>query len=231
MTSSKQYKKIMDHLTTKNTIPSSYLNALEERLVIISEVPSRACPSRARLSQTKKAHRDYQIKSQRKKARQVYLTVLREAPHAFLPFILVSSPKACTSFQTDSFCQTHKTDRRLQLSEAVKTDLEKIASQRNILQNCHYLEIIEQLFPRGQPSKSILRLSSADLLDYLNERQDRKSQLQMICHFTGAPLSSIELDLGGPSGWNARIELSVVESAALIAFVMARQGNVSDVMR
>lgn len=226
MTSSPNYEKMLVHLLNNNTIPRAYLVTFEERIVTTCEIQSRG-PARAKGHALR--HRDYQLKSERRKAQRVYLMVLREAPHAFLPFILVSSPKACTRFDTHKFCQRHRTDERLQLSQGIKTDLENIAIRRNLLQNHHYLELVRLLLPDtslvvpGQPPKSILPFYFADLLDYLIERQDRQSQLQMTCHFAGAPLSSIELDLGRSSGWNARLELSVAESAGFIAFIRDRE--------
>jgi hypothetical protein len=163
----------------------------------------------------------------------VYLKVLKEAPCAFLPFILVSSPNACQAFATDEFCQKHVTDERLELTKENKKLFEAIAMRHNISENSHYLEVVELLFPNtsassrlsGQPEKSILHFHFTELLEFLSGRQDGQAQLQMICPYQkeAPPLPYIELDLGSAPGVKSKFEFSYEEGAAFIKFINLRR--------
>jgi hypothetical protein len=220
MTSSIQYRNTLKYLSKNKAIPSGSLEVLEERLVITCEVRSQNTPRRKGSTLLRKEVRSNSV---RKKAQQVYLQVLKEAPHAFLPFILVSSPNACQAFATHDFCQKHRTDERLGLIKENKKLFEDIAMQHNISQNSHYLEVIEILFPdtslrlSGQPEKSILPFHFADLLEFLSRRQDGQAQLQMICPFEGSPLPYV--DLGSAPGVKIKFEFSWEESAAFVKFI------------
>jgi hypothetical protein len=224
MTSSVHYKRMLAYLSKNKTIPSDSLGTLEERLVVACKVRNRNSRSPNGIALPRQ---EIKSKSLQKKAQKVYLKVLDEAPQTFLPFILVSSPKACQSFATDDFIQKHRTDTVLQLTEGNKRFFEDIAIRHNITESRYYLEVIKQLFPDtslrllGQPARSTLPFHFTDLLDFMGGRQDGQSRLQMICPFEGAPLPYIELDLG--SGVKGRLEFSYEESVAFIKFISTRR--------
>jgi hypothetical protein len=226
MTSSIQYEKISKYLSKNKAIPSDSLKVLEERLVIACEV---RCQNTRRRKGDAHKRQAVRLKSVRKKAQQVYLKILQEAPHAFLPFILVSSQNACQAFATDEFCQKHMTDERLDLLKENKQVFEGIAMRHNMLRNSHYLKIVEILFPDtssrllGQPEKSILPVQFTELLEFLSIRQDDQAQLQMICPYEGAPLPYIELALGSAPGVKSKFEFSYEESAAFVKFISLRR--------
>jgi len=82
------------------------------------------------------------------------LEVLDENCHAFLPFILVISPRACVSFNLDGFLR-YQTDHRcrLDLSIEAKGLLEGIARRRGLIQSPHYEKLIKSVFPEALPSR------------------------------------------------------------------------------
>jgi hypothetical protein len=226
MTSSIRYKNTSKYLLKNKAISSESLEVLEERLVIACEVRSENITRQAGHARERKEIRS---RSSRKKAQRVYQKVLKEAPHAFLPFILVSSPNACQAFATDDFCREHMADERLELTKENKKIFEDIAMRHGISENSHYLEVVELLFPDtssrrpDQPEKSKLHFHFTELLEFLSRRQDGQAELQMICPFEGTPLPYVELDLGSEPGVKCKLEFSYEESAALIKFINFRR--------
>jgi hypothetical protein len=224
MTSSMQYGRILEYLLKNKAIPSASLEALEERLVIACEVRIHNTP---RLKGHPLPRKQVRSRSVRKKAQWVYLKVLKEAPHTFLPFILASSPNACQGFAIDDFCQEHVSDKRLELNAENKELFEDIAMRRGI-RNSHYSEVVQLLFsntslPADQPEKSFLPFRFTELLEFLSGRQDGQAELQMVCPFQGAPLPYIELDLGSAPGVKSKFLFSYEESAAFVNFISLRR--------
>jgi hypothetical protein len=70
-----------------------------------------------------------------------------------------------------------------------------------------------------QPPQSILNLKITHLLGFLGQYQAICPNLQMICPWDGVPLPSIDIKLGTPAGLDAKIELSVQLSKALIQYM------------
>ncbi|KAF2185279.1 hypothetical protein K469DRAFT_665560 [Zopfia rhizophila CBS 207.26] len=160
--SSRVYEVLKD-LNRRQTIPANHRTTLEERLAI-------ACKPLTRQPREKvpRARRDVRSYHKRKKAQSVYLGVLDEAPHVFLPFILAISPKACECFDSSDFCQDHKKQNRIPLSSEAKSILEEIAEKHEISQSPHYKRLIELLFPKVslQPPKPITTTGSDTHWEY-----------------------------------------------------------------
>lgn len=137
--------EILGQLNRRQTIPSFHREALEERLVI-------SCKPLGRQQRRKVRRTQQEIRShyKQRKAQKVYLEVLDEDPHVFLPFILAISPKACESFDISGFCQCHKKCKRIYLSNDAKTIFEDIAKRQKLDQSPHYKRLIEVLFPQGE---------------------------------------------------------------------------------
>jgi hypothetical protein len=135
----------MEELNKRGTIPSYRRKDLEDRLVI-------ACKDLGRQPRAKNPRERKQIlaNSRENKAHRVYLEVLDENCHAFLPFILVISPRACVSFNLGEFLQ-YQTDHRcrLDLSIEAKGLLDGIARRRGLIQSPHYEKLIKEVFPEG----------------------------------------------------------------------------------
>jgi hypothetical protein len=136
---------IRKELTTHRTIPI-YLHAtLENRLVIAFKELVRQ--RRAEVPRKKK---QILANNRENKAHKVYLRVLDEDCHVFLPFILAISPRACVTFNHDDFFLHHKDRRsRLDLSTETKELLEGIARRRGFAQNPQYRKWIESISPKG----------------------------------------------------------------------------------
>ncbi|KAI1370203.1 hypothetical protein F4677DRAFT_439044 [Hypoxylon crocopeplum] len=75
--------ELIEALARQQTIPPSHLATLEERLVI-------ACKSRNRQLRgiERRSRREIRYRYKQNKAQKVYLNVLDENPHLFLPFLL-----------------------------------------------------------------------------------------------------------------------------------------------
>jgi hypothetical protein len=136
---------VSKELNTRGAIPSYRQKDLEDRLVIAFKEPGRQ--PRAEVPREQK---QILANSRENKARKVYLQVLDEDGHVFLPFILAISPRACVSFDLDRYFRYHE-DRRcgLQLSVETKGLLEGIARRRGFIQNPHYKKLVQLVFPQG----------------------------------------------------------------------------------
>jgi hypothetical protein len=135
----------MEELNKRGTIPSYRRKDLEDRLVI-------ACKDLGRQPRAKNPRERKQIlaNSRENKAHRVYLEVLDENCHAFLPFILVISPRACASFNLSGFLQ-YQTDHRCRLDLTIEAKglLDGIARRRGLIQSPHYEKLIKEIFPEG----------------------------------------------------------------------------------
>ncbi len=62
----------------------------------------------------------------------------------------------------------------------------------------------------------VLNLKLSDLLDFLQQHETSSPNLQMMCPVFGEPLPSITIGLDSLDGYNAKIELSLRMSEALM---------------
>lgn len=132
---------VSDELNRRQTIPVSYQETLEQRLAIVFKPVERQTRET-----TPRPIRDIRSHYKRKKAQRTYLDILDEDPHAFLPFILVVSPKACERFVVSSFYQGRGKQSRIHLKPQVMTFFRGIAEAHEFSHSRHYKRWIEILF-------------------------------------------------------------------------------------
>jgi hypothetical protein len=135
----------MEELNKRGTIPSYRRKDLEDRLII-------ACKDLGRQPRAQNPRERKQIlaNSRENKAHRVYLEVLDENCHAFLPFVLAISPRACVSFNLGEFLR-YQTGHlcRLDLNIEAKGLLDEIARKRGLIQSPHYEKLIKEVFPKS----------------------------------------------------------------------------------
>jgi hypothetical protein len=136
---------VRQELNTRRSIPIYQQAELEVRLVIAFKEPERQ--PRAVVPRERK---QILANTRENKAHKVYLQVLDEDCHVFLPFILATSPRACVSFDLGGFSQQHKDHRfRLDLSIETKELLEGIARRQGFIQNPYFKKLIKSIFLEG----------------------------------------------------------------------------------
>lgn len=136
--------KVLRDLRRCRTIPLSYRTALEERLVILCK-PLNRQPRR----KVPRAIRDNRLHHNQKKAQNVYLQILEEAPGVFLPFLIAISPRACEELDLSTFLQNYKEQEQIQLRNDAEEIFEKTANTHGINESSHYKKLIRLLFPKG----------------------------------------------------------------------------------
>jgi hypothetical protein len=135
----------IEELNKRGTIPSYRRKVLEDRLVIACKNPGRQ--PRAKVPRERK---QILANSRENKCHRVYLEVLDENCHAFLPFILAISPRACVSFNLGEFLRYQADHRcKLDLSIEAKGLLDEIARRRGLIQSPHFEKLIQSVFPEG----------------------------------------------------------------------------------
>ena len=129
----------------RGAIPSHRHKELEDRLVIACKESQRQ--PRAEVPRERK---EILAKARQKKAHKLYLQVLDEDCHIFLAFILAISPRACCSFNLDSFFRHYEGRQcKLQLGIETKGLLDEIASRRGLIRNPHLDKLMKLVFPQG----------------------------------------------------------------------------------
>jgi hypothetical protein len=97
-------------------IPATYLETLKERLIITFKPPA----GRSKRSKIPRSNREYRVRYRAKKAHQVYLEILEDYPHIYIPFILAVSPESCECFDLEEFRQKHDLSGTIKLKHDVK---------------------------------------------------------------------------------------------------------------
>jgi hypothetical protein len=141
---SSRINKVLKDIGRRQTIPSNYRATLEKRLVIACKPLTRQPRGKVRRSRS-----DILSHHKQKKANNVYLEVLDEDPHLFLPFILAISPSACGTFDASELCQRLKQEHPIQLRNDAKIVLDDIANENGIIGSPHYKKLIQDLFREG----------------------------------------------------------------------------------
>lgn len=147
---------ILQEINRRRTIPAFYREILEERLIITFKplgVQKRG--------KTPRSKEEYRVKYKEKKAQKVYLEILEDYPHIFIPFILAITPKGCERFNVTEFRQNHGLTEKIDLGDHVRATLESIARKRMFSQNPLFQLLIESVFPPQGLSEFSCQLSSA----------------------------------------------------------------------
>src|SRR5262245_31207000 len=137
-------EKVSKDLRRRNAIPSKYWTILEERMVITCKPYTRQ-PRRAQ----PRTRPEIRLQYTQKKAQQVYLEVLNDAPRAFLPFLLAFPPKACESFDPFEFCENHKNQQCISLNSLTESKIEEIGIKNGISQSPKFKQVKEIYFLKG----------------------------------------------------------------------------------
>lgn len=143
------YTKFQEIETTQN-ISEVDAPLLRERLVITCTAPEEK--QQRRVNSLK--NNEYLMLSRQRKARKVYLEVLKMDPHIFVAFVLTMSPKICSQFDRSPsdrlrFHQQHK-GRKIFLSNDANLLFWQIAIDHGIANTssfCHLMRAIFQLDP------------------------------------------------------------------------------------
>ena len=137
--------KVSQELNWCRTIPATYWNALKEHLSITFK------PSAGRLKRGKTPclKEDYRLHYKKKKAQKVYLEILEDYPHIYIPFILAIPPKSCEKFDLGVFRRNYDLTGKIDLRDDARTVLEDIATKEGFNQNRLYQLLMQSIFPRG----------------------------------------------------------------------------------
>jgi hypothetical protein len=138
--------RVLKEFKQQNAVPSHYRRTLEDRLVI-AFTPNNN--DRPRINGTPRPLAVNRRNFEQKRARKVYLDILKRSPHVFLPFLVVTSPKVCETFDSFEFHQGLKITEENKLSNSVEKFLQDIGNKHGITQNPDYMELIKELFPKG----------------------------------------------------------------------------------
>ena len=136
--------RIHDELSCHWTIPSSYRSTLEQRLLIFGKSFDR----QPRF-QTRRSKREYMSHYREKRAQRVYLDVLENFTHNFLPFLLAVSPRACSGIDLIAVSQCLSKKPRLRINYSIRTILEDTAKTVGIFESKNFKRLVAFLFDSG----------------------------------------------------------------------------------
>ncbi|KAI7972764.1 hypothetical protein EIK77_000082 [Talaromyces pinophilus] len=131
----------LKEINRRQVIPALELPILEERLALTFRTPKTVKPGKQRGSSTV-----YKRQYAENKGREVYLQILEEFPHLFIPFVLTFKPKACEKFNIAGFRSRDNLDITLNLKNDQKGLLEDVALKYGFDQNPLFLQLINLLF-------------------------------------------------------------------------------------
>jgi hypothetical protein len=137
-------QEMVEQLNRLQSIPGDYESTLEERLVLVCNPPKRL--ERMKIPRRKG---EYSSHDRLKRARKIYLEVLENFPHVFVPFILVVPPNACRTWKASEVQQHLKGCNGIRLSYETRANFDGIAKKRDIGQTAAYKRLRSLLFPAG----------------------------------------------------------------------------------
>lgn len=135
-------RKTLSEITQRRDIPARLLNTLESHLIILCTTYHRQLRS-----ESSRARRDIKSRSRFKRAQTLYVDILDEAPHLFLPVILVVTPRACEKLKANKLRDIQTGDRPIELRQSVRNTFEEIAGRNGLEGSPHYRKLIKTLFP------------------------------------------------------------------------------------
>ena len=139
-------RDIVQGLNEARTIPKSFRNDLESRLVLAwGEIPDP---------------QDQSTTAWRKRnARSIYQEIQDESHHLFLAFVLAMGPTACSRTGFKKCVQAllkADTPHNLRLSLKAKELFESIAIKREFAGNARYVNLIKALFSESSQDRIFL---------------------------------------------------------------------------
>jgi len=135
----------LKQLNNGGAIPSLHLSTLESGL-ILAFTDFKRLPR----AEIRRGRKEVVAHSRQGKAGKIYLQVLDEDSHIFLPFILAISPRRSRTFDLKGFFLHHRDSGcKLQLSNEAGRQLEEIARRQEFTQSTHYKKLMKSLFPQG----------------------------------------------------------------------------------
>lgn len=134
--------KTFFEILQRRDIPARLLDTLESQLVILCTTYRRQVRS-----ESSRARRDIKSRHRHKRAQALYVDILTEVPHLFLPVILVATPRACEKLRANEFRRIQTGDCHIELCQSVKKTFEEIAGRNGLEGSPHYRKLIRTLFP------------------------------------------------------------------------------------
>ncbi|KAJ3555421.1 hypothetical protein NPX13_g10360 [Xylaria arbuscula] len=182
---------IFQELFQQQILPSSYLPILEERLVI-------ACKPIAPRHRGKERRpvQDSRLHHKLKKAKKVYLDILDQDPHIFIPFILAITPRACETFNILQFLKVHPRNDRIHFLDVARATLDSIAQRHGIIQDSHYKALIQSLFHGPSQSLTSLRPEQPDRLGLQRSSPITTAESEDHWAYNAAHLEAIRINFG-----------------------------------
>ena len=136
-------RKTFFEISQQRDIPARLLDTLESQLVILCTTYRRQIRS-----DSSRARRDIKSRNRHKRAQALYVDILDEVPHLFLPVILVATPRACEKLKANEFRGILQTgDCQIELRQSVRKTFEEIAGRNGLEGNPNYRKLIRTLFP------------------------------------------------------------------------------------
>jgi hypothetical protein len=135
-------RKTFFEISQERDIPARLLDTLESQLVILCTTYRRQIRS-----ESSRARRDIKSRNRHKRAQALYVDILDEVPHLFLPVILVATPRACEKLRANEFRRIQTGDCHIELCQSVKKTFEEIAGRNGLEGSPRYRKLIRTLFP------------------------------------------------------------------------------------
>ncbi|KAL4766959.1 hypothetical protein BDW60DRAFT_201170 [Aspergillus nidulans var. acristatus] len=147
----RRMSNIQQELNRRQTIPTDYHDTLEKRLAITFKPP----PSRLERRKTRRDKKEYKLKYNTRKAQKVYVEILEDYPHIFVPFILSVSPDACQRLDLEEFRKSLDITGKVDLGDDAQAILDSIAKKIGFDQSRLYQRLRKSLFsPVSKPLTS-----------------------------------------------------------------------------
>ncbi|KAF2023818.1 hypothetical protein EK21DRAFT_80062 [Setomelanomma holmii] len=229
-------RKTFFEISQQQSIPTRLLGTLESHLIILCTVHHRQLRS-----DSSRARRDVRRYYKQKRAQALYMDMLDNAPHLFLPIILVATPKACEKFKARDFYGIRTDGRRIELRQDVKRTFEEIADKHGLKGSSHYNKLITILFPPS--ARPVTTAESGGYKYHLADIQNIRMVLgdQILDFLVGAPMLSgearHETDCVGTcvprnNFQDAIIELRVGQARELarVLFLASEQQNSAEIV-
>lgn len=180
-------RKTFFEILQQRSIPTRLLGILESHLVILCTTYHRQLRS-----DSSRARRDIRSYYKQKRAQALYVDMLDNAPHLFLPIILVATPKACEKFKASELYGIQIGDRRIELRQDVKLIFEEIADKNGLKRSSYYEKLITILFPPS--ARPVTTAESGGYKYHLTDMQNIRIVLgdQILDYLVGAPMLSGE---------------------------------------
>ena len=211
-------RKTFFEISQQRDIPARLLDTLESQLVILCTTYRRQIRS-----DSSRARRDIKSRNRHKRAQALYVDILDEVPHLFLPVILVATPRACEKLKANEFRSIQTGDRHIELRQSVRETFEEIAGRNGLEGNPNYRKLIRTLFP---PSTRPVTTAESGGYEYLlpDIRNIRKMLGDRIFDFLlAAPMLTGESRHG--TGW---VETFVPRNNFQDAIIQLRVGQANE---